>query len=150
MKKIILLLLISFLLSAKSLNPLLQSPHIVQKRSKNSYYTTIKKLKYIIKKKGFKIIAAIDHTKMAKSVKVRIDPAYLIIFGNPKVGAKLMKLDVRAGLDLPMRILVFRLKGKTYISYHKPIELLRYYHLQKRLLLQMDKVLDQISDYARK
>jgi len=148
MKKLLLLIATALLLFGKS--PLLQSPHIVQKKSSNSYYTTIKRLKYIIKKKGLKIVATIDHTKAAKKAKTKIAPAYLIIFGNPKVGSKLMKLDVRSGLDLPMRILVFKLKGKTYISYHKPIELLRYYHLQKRILLKMDRALGAISDYARK
>ncbi len=142
MKKVLILLLSALVLFGAKV------PHLTQIKSKYGYYTTIKRIKLAIRKKKLRIFCAIDHYRNAKRIKRRIEPSYLILFGTPYVGSHLMKMDVRAGLDLPMRILIFRLRGRTYVIYHRPIEMLEYYHLPRRTLQRMDKTLRSIVRYG--
>jgi uncharacterized protein (DUF302 family) len=49
---------------------------------------------------------------------MKMPPAKMIIFGNPKLGTALMQQDIRVGLDLPLRILVYKdKKGKVKMAY---------------------------------
>ncbi len=141
MKKVVLLLLGLWLFGATT-------PHLAQYKSRYNYPTTIKRLKNILHKKRLHIYVAIDHYRSARRIKRRIDPAYLIVFGNPYTTSRLMHMDVRSGLDLPLRILVFRLRGHTFVLYHRPIAMLEYYHLPRRTLNKMDRLLRSIVRYA--
>ena len=57
--------------------------------------------------------------------------AQLLLFGSPKLGTALMQQDPAAGLDLPLRVLVYQDgQEKTWISYHDPATLEHLYQLQ--------------------
>jgi Domain of unknown function DUF302 len=48
-------------------------------------------------------------------------PEQLLIFGNPKAGTPLMVAAPTAGLDLPLRALVWEgADGKSWIAYNDP------------------------------
>ena len=50
-----------------------------------------------------------------------LEPTTVLIFGNAQAGTKLMQLDQRIGLDLPLKMLVWsEVRGKTRLSYHDP------------------------------
>jgi uncharacterized protein (DUF302 family) len=46
--------------------------------------------------------------------------ATLVIFGNPKIGTPIMKSNIRAGLDLPIRVLIWEEGGKTMLGATDP------------------------------
>lgn len=99
MNKIVLILLVSLSAYANS---------IILKQSSCSVSKTIKNIKTILDKKGLSVFKIVNHQKNARSVNMKMNESKLIIFGNPKLGTSLMKLDMTMGLDLPMKILVYK------------------------------------------
>ena len=67
------------------------------------------------------IFARIDHTAGAREAGLELRPTEVIIFGNARGGTPLMRLSQTAGIDLPLKALVWQdAKGKTWISYNEP------------------------------
>ncbi len=56
---------------------------MLRKESPLPVAATIDRLEAILKDKGFKIFARVDHAAGAKSVNLELRPTELIIFGNP-------------------------------------------------------------------
>lgn len=67
---------------------------------------TLDRLESVLRTKGIKIFARIDHSAEAQAVGLSLPPTQLLIFGNPKAGTPLMQASPSVGLDLPMKILV--------------------------------------------
>lgn len=57
----------------------------------------------------------IDHTANAAGVQLSLRPATLFIFGNPRGGTPLMVLAPAAGIDLPLKALVYEEDGRTMV-----------------------------------
>jgi uncharacterized protein (DUF302 family) len=97
------------------------SEGLVSIRSSHSVSETIDRLEEILKGKGFKIIARIDHSSAAKKVGVDLRETELIIFGNPKVGSPLMVCELSVAIDLPQKALATRdMDGNVWLSYNDP------------------------------
>ncbi len=46
------------------------------------------------------------------------------MFGNPKIGTRIMLRDIKAAIDLPVKVLVYKTySGKTKIEYLDPMAL---------------------------
>ena len=125
----------------------LQANELIIKESANSVDMTIKKIKKIVEKKGLSVFAVIDHQKNATKVNMNLDEAKLIVFGNPKIGTKLMQDDIRVGLELPMKILVYKdSEGKTKILYKDMKFLADSFDIkQAKILEKVDKALGKIT-----
>ena len=81
---------------------------ILTKNSTCSVNVTVKNIKNIVKNKGLSVFAVINHHGNAKSVDMKLNESKMVIFGNPRLGTALMQQDMLVGLDLPIRILVFK------------------------------------------
>ena len=81
---------------------------IIVQKSCVDVETTVYNLKELVSKKGLNIFAVINHSANAKMVDMKLNESKMIVFGNPKLGTALMQQDMSVGLDLPLRILVFR------------------------------------------
>lgn len=66
---------------------------------------------------GAKVFARVPHSKGAMSVDMELQDAELVIFGNPKLGTPALQADIRAGLVLPLRVLVHDDGGQTVLTY---------------------------------
>jgi len=89
--------------------------------TQNDVPTAVAKLIATIKDKGLTHFQTIDHAKNAKDAGLRLKPETVVIFGNPKMGTKLMQCNPSIGLDLPLRILFStNYEGKTTITYTNP------------------------------
>ncbi|MEM7632400.1 MAG: DUF302 domain-containing protein [Pseudomonadota bacterium] len=66
---------------------------------------------------GAKVFARVPHSKGAMSVDMELQDAELVIFGNPKLGTPALQQDIRAGLILPLRVLVHDEDGQTVLTY---------------------------------
>lgn len=141
MKIIILLASLALTLSANG---------IIIKNSKNSVEKTMYMIQNIVTKKGFTVFAVVDHQANADRVRMHLAPSKEIIFGNPKMGTILMQENMMAGLDLPIRILVFSDKEeKTKIAYRDGEWLGMEHDLTKSALLnKMNFTLDNITTEA--
>ena len=81
--------------------------------------------------KGFTVFKRIDHAQGAAKVGEQLNPTELIIFGNPKIGTKLMQCDQSAAIDLPQKALFWSDEdGKSWLSYNDP------YYISKRYSLK--------------
>lgn len=60
----------------------------------------------------------IDHAANAAGANLSLRPTALFIFGNPKGGTPLMEIAPTAGIDLPLKALVYQDGGKTMLVYN--------------------------------
>jgi uncharacterized protein (DUF302 family) len=124
--------------------------------SQNDVATAVKKLKRIIEKKGLTYFATIDHTENAKRVGMSLKPETVVLFGDPKVGTKLMECNPSMGLDLPLRILFTTdYEGKTTITYTNPEYWTLKHNIKDKKCLGIIKNINIamqtiVSDIARK
>ncbi|MEA3434296.1 MAG: DUF302 domain-containing protein [Campylobacterota bacterium] len=89
--------------------------------TENDVPTAVAKLVATVKAKELTHFQTIDHAKNAKDVGLRLKPETVVIFGNPKMGTKLMECNPSMGLDLPLKMLFSTdYEGKTTITYTNP------------------------------
>jgi uncharacterized protein (DUF302 family) len=82
---------------------------------------TMDRLDAEIKAKGLTVFARIDHAAGAAQVGLPLRPTELLIFGNARGGTPLMQSGQTAGIDLPLKCLVWQDEaGKTWLSYNDP------------------------------
>lgn len=60
---------------------------------------------------GAQVFARVDHGGGAASVDMDLQDAQLVVFGNPRLGTPALQDDIRAGLHLPLRVLVHAGEG---------------------------------------
>lgn len=86
--------------------------------SKNAA-TTIAQLEAAIKARGMKVFTTIDHAAAAREFGLKMPPATVVIFGNPKGGTPNFLKKPTLAIDLPLKMLVWESKdGKTYVTYN--------------------------------
>lgn len=62
-------------------------------------------LEHRIEAGGFGVIASIDHARLAAAAGVEMPPSRVLVFSAPSVNVAILDENVRAGLDLPFRVL---------------------------------------------
>jgi uncharacterized protein (DUF302 family) len=94
---------------------------LVTKPSKYSVAETIERLENVLAGKGIKVFARIDHSGEAEKAGLKMLPAQVLIFGNPKAGTPLMVAEPTAAIDLPLKVLVWQdQEGRVWLSYNSP------------------------------
>ena len=94
---------------------------IVTVESSHSVDQTVQKIEELLRAKGVKLFAVIDHSGEAQSVGLHMRPTKLLIFGHPKAGTPLMIASLSVAIDLPLKLLVAEDEaGKVWISYNNP------------------------------
>lgn len=71
----------------------------------------------VVEGNGATVFARVPHSRGAASVDMELQDAELVIFGNPKLGTPALQQDIRAGLALPLRVLVHDDGGRTMLTY---------------------------------
>jgi uncharacterized protein (DUF302 family) len=83
--------------------------------------TTLDRLTTVLEAKGVTIFARVDHAAGASGAGLPLRPTTLVIFGNPAAGTPLMQAVQTAGLDLPLKALVWQsVDGTTHFTYSDP------------------------------
>ena len=60
----------------------------------------------------------IDQSKLAAGAGIMLQPSVLLTFGNPPLGTQFLTANPNAGLDWPVRLLVFEnQKGEVWTAY---------------------------------
>jgi len=91
---------------------------IVRLQSAYDMSATIDRLKKDIAEKGIKFFDEIDQSKLAADAGIALAPSTLLIFGNPPLGTLFITADPDAGLDWPVRLLVYQDdKGQVWLAY---------------------------------
>ena len=91
---------------------------IVRVKSAVPMAEAISRIKADIATKGIKFFLEVDQSKLAADAGITIRPSTLLVFGNPPLGTLFMKANPLAGLDWPVRLLVFEdEKGVVWAAY---------------------------------
>ncbi len=91
---------------------------IVRVKSAYPMGETIARLKKDIADKGIKFFDEIDQSKLAADAGIKLRPSVLLVFGNPPLGTQFITANANAGLDWPVRLLVFENdKGEVWTAY---------------------------------
>jgi len=99
---------------------------IISVESAHSVSETIDRLEAALKEKGMGIFGRVDHTANAKKVDLDMPDTQVLIFGNPKLGTKLMLSAPNIALDLPMKMLASKATdGKVYLRWIDPARVVR-------------------------
>ena len=118
MKKTILLLIVTFAFVGCENK---KGAFLETVETKHDVPTAVAKFIEIVKEKGLVHFATIDHAKNAKEAGMRLKPETVVVFGNPKMGTKLMQCNPSMGLDLPLKVLFSTdYEGKTTLTYTNP------------------------------
>jgi uncharacterized protein (DUF302 family) len=82
---------------------------------------TMERLLAALATRNMTVFARIDHAAAAASAGLELRPTEVVIFGNPKGGTALMQDGQSAGIDLPLKALVWQdADGKVLLSYNDP------------------------------
>ena len=118
-------------------------------KSSNTVAATVTKLTNVLTAKGMTIFSTIDHQQGAVKAGLELLPTTLIIFGNPKVGTKLMNCDQRIGLALPLKMLIWQDEaGTIWLGYWEPSNLKKRYHLDA-CSETLEKVKNAMANFAK-
>jgi len=110
-------------------------------KSSHSVADTADRLEAVLKDKGMKIVARVNHAAAAASVDLELRPTELVIFGNPKVGTPLMQCTQSVALDLPQKALIWEdAEGQVWLGYNDP-----QYLRQRHDIEGCDEVLTKVS-----
>lgn len=118
--------------------------------SSSGHGETVARLLDAISQRALTVFAQIDHAAAAREVGMDLPDEVVIVFGSPRAGTPLMQTDARVGIELPLRMLVWRHEGQTVIGYNDPTELARAYNLtmQAATLDAMSSLLHALANDA--
>jgi uncharacterized protein (DUF302 family) len=119
------------------------------KESPRSVEDTVSRLEDVLKSKGIKLFAVIDHSGEAEAVGLELRDTKVVIFGNPLAGTPVMAAAPLAALDLPLKVLIWADGDQTNLSYTEPAELAARYGLSEELagrLAAIDAVTDAVIE----
>jgi uncharacterized protein (DUF302 family) len=115
------------------------------KESPRSVEDTVSRLKGVLKSKGIKLFAVIDHSGEAEAVGLELRDTKVVIFGSPVAGTPVMSTAPLAALDLPLKVLVWADGEQTKVSYAGPHELAARYGLTDELAGRLSAI-DAVTD----
>jgi len=119
--------------------------------SKYGFNDTQTRLEAVLKEKGLTIFAKIDHADGAQKVGLKMQPATVTIFGNPKGGTPFMVASPEAAIDFPLKALLWEdAGGKVFLSYYPVSSLVLKHKIkgQDELAGKLDGLLAAIAKSA--
>jgi uncharacterized protein (DUF302 family) len=109
---------------------------LVSIRSAHSAQDTSARVESDLATKGVTVFAKIDHAAGAAAAGLTLRPTTLIIFGGARAGTPLMQACQLAGIDLPLKVLIWEDgDGSVWLTYNDPAWVARRHALD----LQIEK-----------
>jgi uncharacterized protein (DUF302 family) len=108
--------------------------------------TAVELLTAALRRRSITLFATVDHGANAREAGLDLRDEVVVIFGSPAAGTPVMQADPVAGLDLPLRILVWTRNGETQLTFRDPRTLAEDFSLagQGSVLAKLRGVLDQL------
>jgi uncharacterized protein (DUF302 family) len=134
MPRLIAILLLAFAVSVQAADGLMS------RNSAHGVDETYRRLVSAIGAAGMKIMLEVDHAANARAVGTDLQPAKVVVFGNPKIGSALMRCGQTITIDLPQRMLVWQDEdGQVKVGYNAPTYLAKR-HGVEGCKAELDKV----------
>jgi len=131
----------------------LGAPHfgVIRFRSSFDFAKTFDGLEEAITSRGLTIFARIDFSGDAEREGLSMRPEKMLIFGNPKSGTPLMKMEPTIGLDLPLKALVWEdEQGDAWIACNTPEYIVGRHELGPETASQLAPAMAILQQFARK
>ena len=94
---------------------------LVTLASGHDFQTTLSRLIDTLTASQATIFAVIDHAAGAEAAGLPLPPTTVVVFGDPRAGSPLMQARQTAGIDLPLKVLVWQDEaGAVRLSYNDP------------------------------
>ena len=124
---------------------------VVQVPSQHSFQDTFKRLKSIVLSHGLTVFATINiDSEAAEAAGLKMNPARLLIFGNPKAGTPLMVAAPTVALEFPLKVLVSEdSKGQVWLSYNSPLYLKERHGIPDELLKNISGIVQMVESAAK-
>jgi uncharacterized protein (DUF302 family) len=95
---------------------------LVSVQSRVSARETLDRLLAAVAARQLTVFARVDQAAGAASVGLPLRPTEVVMFGNPKGGTALMQDRQLAGIDLPLKALVWEdADGRAWLAYNNPV-----------------------------
>jgi uncharacterized protein (DUF302 family) len=92
---------------------------LVTIESAHPFAATLERLQAQLRAKGVTVFAQFDHAAGAAEAGLALRPTTVVVFGNPAAGTRLMQESQLAGIDLPLRVLVWQdADGQVRLSWN--------------------------------
>lgn len=124
---------------------------LITMESRRSVPDTVDGLATIVREKGLTVFARIDHAANARAAGLDLRPTEMIMFGNPQAGTPLMQNAQTAGIDLPVRVVVWQDEsGKVWLSYNDPKWMARRHGIAEdaQMIAAIDAGMKLVCGYA--
>lgn len=103
---------------AEKPKPTVSASGVIATKSAYGVAETVERLKKDIAAKGIVFFQEIDQAALAGKAGIALKPSVLLIFGNPPLGTQFITAAPQAGLDWPVRMLVYRdAAGQVWVAY---------------------------------
>jgi uncharacterized protein (DUF302 family) len=123
---------------------------VVRIASAHSVPETAARLEALLQERGVLIFARIDFSGDAARAGLELRPEQMLIFGNPKAGTPLMQAQALAGLDLPVKALIFEdAAGQAWIAWNDPQYIVHRHALPATLAANLAAVVPLIERAAQ-
>lgn len=153
-KKIFMLILIGLFFSlATSLYAFEKEgmmPGRVMGMSKFNFQQTVSKIKEAIEGQQMMVVFVADHQAMLGMVGMQTKGMQTLEFFHPRYGKVIFQNDHRAGIEIPLRIVVMEEDMGTMFSYNKPSHIFEKYPKLKALRKELDGVVAKIVSAVAK
>lgn len=94
---------------------------LVTLKSPHDAARTMARLVQQVEQRGLSLFARIDHAAGAARIGRQLRPTELLIFGNPQGGTPLLDCAQSAGIDLPLKALVWEdASAQVWLGYNDP------------------------------
>jgi len=127
--------------------PVSAADGVIALKSAHAPKATMDRLEGLVKQKGLNVFLRIDHAAGATKIGKTLRPTELLVFGNPQGGTPLMECSQSAGIDLPLKALVWQDgTGQVWLGYNDPAYLAaRHGASQCPVVGNLAKVLDALA-----
>jgi uncharacterized protein (DUF302 family) len=121
---------------------------LVTAKSPYNAKDTMNRLEDQVRKRGLIVFARIDHAAGASKIGKSLHPTELLIFGNPQGGTPFMECAQTAGIDLPLKALVWEdNSAQVWLGYNDPAYLAARHGVPQCAVVEnLQKALAGIAD----
>lgn len=100
--------------------------------SSKPYIQTVASIKEMIEKsEDLTLFESKDFSKDAEEIGAELKPLHLFIFGNPKMGTKLMQQNQNFSIDLPLKVLVEEIDDGKVLVHFQDLTFTSQLHLEE-------------------
>lgn len=142
--------LIGFVLFSLISSAIWANDGLINVKSRFKVAHTADRFKGLVEEKGMQVIKHVMHSQAAERIGIKLKPTELLIFGNAKVGAPLMKCKRSIGIDLPQKLLVWEDDdGQVWMTYNDPVYIADRHQISQECRGNLEKISSALEKFTK-